>query len=1056
MKPIKRRRVIGVTSRFSSARIRPAGSEPLERRMLLANFVVTTTADSGPGSLRDAITLANGTAEPDVINFNIPGVGPHMIQPVTPLPAIAAAGGGLTIDGFSQPGASPNTLPVGNNAVIKIQLDGGAMQSPGHGLVLQSGGTIRGLSITGFVGTVSRRTRGDGQDPFASVAYALFGDSTSNVDLGGLSLGVDPAGLPRGNGGGFYFGPASYDITIGGVTPQQRVTISANIEVGAVLRSSASAIYGSYVGTTPAGGSGMPNGGDGLVVSGTLNTIGGAGLGRNISSGNDGWGMRIEGRSHAVRGNFFGLGAGGERFGNLFGGVLNFSKRLEFGDRTDPHGGNVVAYNHGNGFEDRASPQLRARYNINYTHSNGNAVGRQLGIDHVGGNENAFGVTLNDASESDGIQNFPVLTSATTNTRWTQVGVSLHSYPNAGFRFDFYGNRTVDPSGHGEGERWLGSTEASTDSSGDVTISPWLLATAMPFITATVTRTDIPGSTSEFAVNVANAIPPAIIVTNANPDGPGSYLQATIDAASVAGPNSIVFDLAGTTGVVIAPSANSPGFDEVLLDAFTAGMYGSMPRVYLNGRALSLINDSTIRGMGSVFAALAVNFPPQPPNVATGDNTLADCAIAVQPNYTNGGFPGLTFGANVTIQTGNNDNRLINNLFHHGGNRTMLDIFSNGNTAKGNRFGIVPGDVPLNNNSGGVLFQAFASNNNISWNKFANLQSPSVLMFSGTGNKLAYNQYINVTTPAVDLGGTGATPNDAGDGDTGANNLQNYPVLNLAEAVAGGTHFAGSLDSDVAGDYWIGFYTEQEVGIRRTYIPLGYRLVTADANGDASFDFVESWATQFGQRVVVNAISPTDNTSELSDFTTVADTTAPTIFAGEYDFEAGFRLQVQLSENVSASIDASDLVVQTVAETDYMPSSVFFDPATNTAFFNFDGPFPDGNYTATIAAGSIADLAGNTLAAPFAFDFFVLAGDANRDRVVDITDLGILATNWQGTGKSFSEGDFNRDGTVDITDLGILATNWQKNVPMPAAPTASSPVSARPIATRAIEQIEEL
>jgi hypothetical protein len=53
-----------------------------------------------------------------------------------------------------------------------------------------------------------------------------------------------------------------------------------------------------------------------------------------------------------------------------------------------------------------------------------------------------------------------------------------------------------------------------------------------------------------------------------------------------------------------------------------------------------------------------------------------------------------------------------------------------------------------------------------------------------------------------------------------------------------------------------------------------------------------------------------------------------------------------------------------------------------------------------------------------------------------VSDLGILATNWQGTGKTFLQGDFNYDGVVDVTDLGILATNWQKSLPV-AAPIAA-------------------
>jgi hypothetical protein len=54
-----------------------------------------------------------------------------------------------------------------------------------------------------------------------------------------------------------------------------------------------------------------------------------------------------------------------------------------------------------------------------------------------------------------------------------------------------------------------------------------------------------------------------------------------------------------------------------------------------------------------------------------------------------------------------------------------------------------------------------------------------------------------------------------------------------------------------------------------------------------------------------------------------------------------------------------------------------------------------------------------------------IAGDANMDGWVDIADLGILAANWQLTGRSWEQADFNYDGIVDIADLGMLAANWQ-------------------------------
>jgi subtilisin family serine protease len=56
---------------------------------------------------------------------------------------------------------------------------------------------------------------------------------------------------------------------------------------------------------------------------------------------------------------------------------------------------------------------------------------------------------------------------------------------------------------------------------------------------------------------------------------------------------------------------------------------------------------------------------------------------------------------------------------------------------------------------------------------------------------------------------------------------------------------------------------------------------------------------------------------------------------------------------------------------------------------------------------------------------YTLAGDANLDRKVDISDLGLLASNWQATSRRFSQGDFNFDHKVDISDLGNLASNWQ-------------------------------
>ena len=87
-----------------------------------ATFTVTNTSDSGSGSFRQALTDANAAVGPDTITFAIPGAGVHVITPATAIPAITSP---VLIDGYTQPGATPNTnaLNAGINAVLQIELD---------------------------------------------------------------------------------------------------------------------------------------------------------------------------------------------------------------------------------------------------------------------------------------------------------------------------------------------------------------------------------------------------------------------------------------------------------------------------------------------------------------------------------------------------------------------------------------------------------------------------------------------------------------------------------------------------------------------------------------------------------------------------------------------------------------------------------------------------------------------------------------------------------------------------------------------------------------------
>jgi parallel beta-helix repeat protein len=92
------------------------------------------------------------------------------------------------------------------------------------------------------------------------------------------------------------------------------------------------------------------------------------------------------------------------------------------------------------------------------------------------------------------------------------------------------------------------------------------------------------------------------------------------------------------------------------------------------------------------------------------------------------------------------------------------------------------------------------------------------------------------------------------------------------------------------------------------------------------------------------------------------------------------------------------------------------------------------------AAGNdpaIAHLGGQLNGQPFGPGSVIVkhtyAADGNLDGQVDVVDLGILATHWQGEGRIWTSADFNYspNGKVDVVDLGILATHWQKGVGSP-------------------------
>ncbi len=166
-------------------------------------LTVTSTANSGAGTLREAITQANATPGLNGILFNIAGAGcPKVITLSSALPEITES---LVINGASQPGSLGNTLDLGYNGQRCILLKG---SSGLFGLqVPSSAPASTALTVDSVV--------------FGNFAYGIFLQGGSDHRIVGSHFGVTlGAGSNAGGGGIFVSGPD--DVQIGGTDPNER------------------------------------------------------------------------------------------------------------------------------------------------------------------------------------------------------------------------------------------------------------------------------------------------------------------------------------------------------------------------------------------------------------------------------------------------------------------------------------------------------------------------------------------------------------------------------------------------------------------------------------------------------------------------------------------------------------------------------------------------------------------------------------------------------------------------------------------------------------------
>jgi hypothetical protein len=242
------------------------GLEQLEDRCVPSTFTVVNTADSGTGSLRQAILDANAAPGLDTINFRI-GSGAKTISPLSALPALT---GPVFLDGTSQPGFA---------GVPLIELTG-TSAGAANGLVVSGGSsTIEGLIINRF--------------QYFGIALQSDGNSVLGNRIGTTADGNAAAG--NGFSGVFVSGNSN---TIGGTVSVQRNLLSANGYHGIQLQNGAGGnkVLGNFIGTDAAGLVPLGNTYDGVAVflGAHDNSIGTtASGGGNLISGNGRAGVSI-------------------------------------------------------------------------------------------------------------------------------------------------------------------------------------------------------------------------------------------------------------------------------------------------------------------------------------------------------------------------------------------------------------------------------------------------------------------------------------------------------------------------------------------------------------------------------------------------------------------------------------------------------------------------------------------------------------------------------------------------------------------------------------------
>jgi parallel beta-helix repeat protein len=424
---------------------------------------VTTPADSGPGSLREAIEQTNYWRGPDVITFHIPAAGVQTITLLSPLPPITDT---LTIDASTQ----------GDPKLHLVELDGMWLPPASIGLDLQASHcVIDHLTIDRFPG------------------YGLRLEGTGGHTIRSSHIGVDPSGtVEQGNYAGVWIN--SPNNVIGGVGG--RNVVSGNSYIGVYVSGVGNRVEGNYIGPNAAGGNFAATGDTRQSFGVQLWSVG-AVIRNNVIAGSRA-GITLDRASeNVIQGNRIGTNGNGA-IGSLSTGILvDLAGTNNVIGGPGPGQGNTIAY----------VGWMRGA--IHVTSGTGNAIrgnriyaisppSLAIDLDPTGPNPNELGRAASGANNG---QNSPVVTFASSDAASTTLLGELWSLPNTAFVLDVYSSPVNTTTGSCEARAYLGAATVVTDANGR---ADFRFAGAPPvppgqFVAATATRQTGPHDTSEIS-----------------------------------------------------------------------------------------------------------------------------------------------------------------------------------------------------------------------------------------------------------------------------------------------------------------------------------------------------------------------------------------------------------------------------------------------------------------------------------------------------------------------------------------------------------------------------